>query len=337
MSTRQIKAGSTDQSVTLRIVDSTTGAPETGVLFNTTGMDLWYRREGAAKVSITEATLASLSAAHSDGGFLEIGDGWYRLDLPDAAVASGVAGVQVGGTVTGMVVFAPYIELVAYNPYDAVRLGLTALPNADADAAGGLPISDAGGLDLDAKLANTNEITAARMGALTDWIDGGRLDLILDIIAADTTTDIPALIATAQADLDIITGADGVNLLSGTQASIDAIEVDTGTTLDGKLNVIDAIVDAILVDTGTTIPALIAALQNLSSAEAQAACAAALTAHDIATETKQDVIDNVVDAIKAKTDQLAFTVANQVDSNVQSVNEQNITGDGGVGTEFQGA
>lgn len=67
-----------------------------------------------------------------------------------------------------------------------------ALPAAAADAAGGLPISDAGGLDIDAKLANTNEVTAARMGALTDLIDGGRLDLILDIIAADTTTDIPA-------------------------------------------------------------------------------------------------------------------------------------------------
>jgi hypothetical protein len=48
-----------------------------------------------------------------------------------------------------------------------------------------LPISDAGGLDLDTKLANTNEITAARMGALTDWINGGRLDLLLDALQAD--------------------------------------------------------------------------------------------------------------------------------------------------------
>jgi hypothetical protein len=37
-------------------------------------------------------------------------------------------------------------------------------------------------------LADTNELQ-------TDWVNGGRLDLILDIIAADTTTDIPALIA----------------------------------------------------------------------------------------------------------------------------------------------
>jgi len=58
---------------------------------------------------------------------------------------------------------------------------------------------------VDAILVDTNELQ-------TDWADGGRLDLIQDIIAVDTTTDIPALIATAQADLDTITGSDGVTL-----------------------------------------------------------------------------------------------------------------------------
>lgn len=99
------------------------------------------------------------------------------------------------------------------------------LPDALPDAAGGLPVSDAGGLDLDTKLANTNEITAARMGALTDWINGGRLDLILDIIAADTTTDIPALIATAQIDLDTITGGSGV-LIDTDAVDADALKAD---------------------------------------------------------------------------------------------------------------
>ena len=89
---------------------------------------------------------------------------------------------------------------------------------------------------LGALKAETALIVADTGELQTDWADGGRLDLIQDIIAADTTTDIPALIATAQADLDIITGADGVNLLSATQASIDAIEVDTSTTIDTHLN-----------------------------------------------------------------------------------------------------
>jgi len=192
---KPIKKASTDQSVIVRVIDSTDGTPETAVAFNTAGVDLWYRREGAVSVDIVEVTLATVDAAHADGGFIHINDGYCRLDLPDAAVAAGANGVMIGGTFTGMIVIGCYVPLVDYDPYDTVRLGLTALPNAAADAAGGLPISDAGGLDVDTKLANTHEVTAARMAALTDWINGGRLDLILDIIAADTTTDIPALIA----------------------------------------------------------------------------------------------------------------------------------------------
>ncbi len=45
-----------------------------------------------------------------------------------------------------------------------MRLGLTALPNAAADAAGGLPISDAGGLDLDARL---DAAVTSRMASYT--------------------------------------------------------------------------------------------------------------------------------------------------------------------------
>jgi hypothetical protein len=84
-----VTKGSTDRSVRVKIIDSTDGTPETGVVFNTAGIDLWYRRELAARVAITEATLAALTTAHTDGGFLHISDGVYRLDLPDAAFATG--------------------------------------------------------------------------------------------------------------------------------------------------------------------------------------------------------------------------------------------------------
>lgn len=78
-------------------------------------------------------------------------------------------------------------------------------------------------------------VTADTTGLLlNDWQEAGRLDLILDIIAVDTTTDIPALIATAQADLDIITGAAGA-LLDTTATSAQLVddvwdEVLTGAT-----------------------------------------------------------------------------------------------------------
>jgi len=127
--TYQRKVGTVDVSVVIRIIDSTDGTPETGVVWNTAGIDLQYRREGEASTAIVEATLAALTTAHTDGGFLHIGNGYYRLDLPDAACAAGAVGVLIHGIVTGMVVIGCYIQLVAVDPFDTVRMGLTALPS----------------------------------------------------------------------------------------------------------------------------------------------------------------------------------------------------------------
>lgn len=45
-------------------------------------------------------------------------------------------------------------------------------------------------------------------------------------------------------------------------------------------------------------------------------------------------VDTVVDAVKAKTDSLTFTVASVLDANIQRINDVVITGNGGTGTEF---
>lgn len=160
--------GSTDRSVTLRCLDSTTGAPKTDVVFNTAGINLWYRREGAALTSITEATLAALTTAHADGGFLHVSDGVYRLDLPDAAFASGANYVDFGGAVTGGVFIGGRVRLVDVNIEDTVRAGLTALPNAAAAATGGLFTrgTGAGQINQDAN---------------------GRIDVNITAISADAT------------------------------------------------------------------------------------------------------------------------------------------------------
>ena len=140
----------------------------------------------------------------------EIASGWYYVDLSTTDTAT-LGPIIVRGT-NADIDDTEWTDMVV----KATNGGRTGIPDAAADAAGGLPISDAGGLDLDAKLAATNEVTAARMGALTDWINGGRLDLILDIIAADTTTDIPATLATILTEVD-------TNLPS----DVEAVKLDT--------------------------------------------------------------------------------------------------------------
>lgn len=213
---KPIKKASTDESVMLRVIDSTDGTPETTVAYNTAGVDLWYRREGAVSVDVTEVTLATVDAAHADGGFIHINDGYCRLDLPDAAFAAGANGVLVGGTFTGMIVIGCYVPLVDYDPYDTVRLGLTALPNAAADAGGGLPISDAGELDLDAMNTAAVRLTAARAQVLDDWINDGRLDILLDAIPT-----------TAMRGTDNAAIASVVGALDNVAAAGDPTDADT--------------------------------------------------------------------------------------------------------------
>jgi hypothetical protein len=116
--------------------------------------------------------------------------------------------------------------------------------------------------------------TAANLATVDTVVDGIQTDLSngtdgLGAIKADTaailidTADIQpnyatsAAQTTAQNDLDIITGASGVNLLTATQASIDAIEADTnelqGDDVPGLIATLDAVVDTVKVDTAAIL------------------------------------------------------------------------------------
>ena len=239
------KKGATSQSVELYIVDSTDGTPETGVLWNTAGIDLKYRRKDAAVVSITEAALTSpaLTDTWESGGFLEIGNGVYRLDLPDAALASasGIDRVVVFGTVTGMVVLPVTIHLTDFDLNDAVRGGLTALPNANADAAGGLPISDAGGLNLDTQLATTDQIGAAGVGLAEAGGNGDHLTAInlpnqTMNITGNITGNLSGTVGSVTGAVGSVTGAIGSVGAGGiTAASLGADCITNAKIADNAL------------------------------------------------------------------------------------------------------
>ena len=118
---RLIAKGATSQSVYFDVLDSTstTGGRKTGLAFDTIGLTAYYIRQGAAAVSITLASQTA-SGAWTSGGFAEVSSsnapGVYRLDIPDAAIASGVDSVVVVlKGATGMVQVSKEIQLAPAN------------------------------------------------------------------------------------------------------------------------------------------------------------------------------------------------------------------------------
>jgi hypothetical protein len=213
-----VKKGSTDRSVIVRIIDSADGTPETGVLYNTAGIDLWYRREGAAKTSITEATLAALTTAHADGGFLHVSDGTYRLDLPDAAFATGANYVDVGGTVSGMVVIGGRVRLTDVDFEVAIATSTD--------------LATAVRTELTTELGRIDVAVSTRASAASLATTDGKIDTIdtnVDAILVDT-----AEIGAAGA------GLTNINLPNQT---MDIVGNITGN-LSGSVGSVTAMVDA---------------------------------------------------------------------------------------------
>ncbi len=120
--------------------------------------------------------------------------GWYELHLADARFAvSGAKGLSVcvkGATNADQVDFV--IPLTSLNPHDAVRAGLTALPNVAAGANGGLPIGvDASGR-VDVLKINGTSQTARDLGAsvlLSSGTGTGQISLTSGAVTVGTNND----------------------------------------------------------------------------------------------------------------------------------------------------
>ncbi len=77
------------------------------------------------------------SFASSSGAVTEVGNGLYKI-AGNATDSNTVGELWIHATGTGADPTDTSYTIVAYDPFDGVRLGLTALPNAAAEAAGGL-------------------------------------------------------------------------------------------------------------------------------------------------------------------------------------------------------
>jgi len=184
-----VKKDSVDVTRYVMLVDSATGAPETG--YTITNLDLQYtRNQDSPAVKVDATALAAINSAHGDNKAFEVDStsspGLYRIDWPDAAFATGVDKVILVVSGTGLHPAVEEIQLVDIDVEDSVRAGLTSLPNAAADAAGGLVISDAGGLDVDA-------VAAAIATILTDYATDADVSAVIDALTTDANAELAAL------------------------------------------------------------------------------------------------------------------------------------------------
>lgn len=265
-----ILLGTTDRTVLVFIPDpsSTTGAGKTGLA--AADITVTYTRvETDNDVVHTDVTsslnnLSALTDAHNDWGWKEVSSslskGLYRLDIADAVFASGAWYAVVQITITsGTAAATPKaFRLVARNDLDGVRLGLTSLPNAAADAAGGLPISDSGGLDLDSKIGALTFTVAGKVdsnvthAAGTAWGSGA---ITAGSIATGAFTNakfaVGAFEGAWEFDLDSVMFAGGTAGDYVKRVIADTNELQVDWTNGGRL---DSLIDAIKAKTDNLPP-----------------------------------------------------------------------------------
>lgn len=115
---KQVKRGSTKVSVIVRAqAQASMPLASTSIGDGTSGLVLKYHRVGAGingGTSIVPVSIGNLSEAHNPGGIKHIADGYYRVDVPDAACAkaSGVNDVLVTAACTGAIITGCVIQLV---------------------------------------------------------------------------------------------------------------------------------------------------------------------------------------------------------------------------------
>lgn len=149
----KVKRGSTSVRRLIFVADSssTVGAGLANLAYNTASLVAYYfAGDLSDEVQITLAT-ATLGTWES-GGFVAVDNtnmpGWYEIGIPNAALDGGnEVAIQLRGA-ANMQPVNLYIELTSIDDQDSVRMGLSALPNAAANANGGLPVLSSSGTTL---------------------------------------------------------------------------------------------------------------------------------------------------------------------------------------------
>jgi hypothetical protein len=270
-----------------------------------------------------------------------------------------ITGVDGATLATAQALYAPAkaSDIVTSGAINTLG-GAVSTVSTVADSVGQSADNDAKLTTLLARIVGTlaagthNPATAAQIAVLSDWIDGGRLDSLLDAVPASTSTAVWSDTLTTYTDGQAgkrVKGITAVPVLEGAVNDVSATSTVIKTTLTGYGDTFfdDAL---ILIELSTdswqgrpvtgysSITGEFTVDEPFLSAPANGVAIAVQATHihsvtEIKTAVTSDMDANStklasIDGVKAKTDQLAFTVANQVDSNAKSMNDAAITGTG---------
>jgi hypothetical protein len=287
---------------------------EEAVTFDQAGMDLVWNFVTTAG-AYTQTAVTPTAAGNYD--WTNEGNGMYAIEIPASGGASINNDTEGHGWFTGFATgvlpwtgpvlgfrAAGLNNLLIDDAFSATRgLAGTALPAAAADAAGGLPISDAGGLDLDAQILTDIDAILVDTGTTLDQripaaLVSGRMDSSVGAVAANAIT--AASIATDAISSDELA-------TSAVDEIVQAIwnEATAGNVTAGTFGAqLKTVLDSVQTDTDdiqTRLPA--ALVSGRIDASVGAVATAAITADAIAadaigsSELATTAVDEIVQAV----------------------------------------
>ncbi len=165
-------------------------------------------------------------------------------------------------------------------------------------------LSDGGDGDAKAIKTAAERLTAARAATLTDWINNGRLDLLLDAVLLDTGTTLPGLIAA-----DVTTDAASRTASKATGFATPANVAAAHSTTDGLIADVPTVAEfnaRTIVAASYFDPSSDEVITDTASRTASKATGFATPANVVSAHSTTDAL---IEAVKAITDALTAAAA----------------------------
>lgn len=242
------KHSATSNIIRVALKNSSTGAPLTGLTHSSSGLIISTITDVESSATTYTQAASNIETITTNGTFAaptsskcrfkEVDStnhpGLYEIQIADARFSVSNAKklyVSISGA-TNLLASDYLIGLVSYDPFDAVRMGMTALPNAAAEAAGGLYTRGTGAGQIN---QNAN-----------GQIDTRTVTMATDVItAAALATDAGTEIGTAvwASGTRILTALDEDTTTLDLDATIRAAVGMSSANLDAQLSTIDDFLD----------------------------------------------------------------------------------------------